>query len=266
MIKEEGALNSKPKAIDEIDKQLILYKQCKDERKKHLIHLKIVEVGMEYVKKIASGVSVQSGISNEDLIQVGSIGLIKAIELFDSERNAKFKTYASYLIRGEIKHYLRDKASIIRAPRELQELVARISISIKEMKENGILEPTEEQISNATGIELQKVHEVLGLELSISTLSLDQAASVVDEDNLSLIDKIPSGDYQEFLSSYENKIMIAAAINKLPEDLKDIIELSYYHDLNQREIAEKLKLSQMQVSRRLKKAINKMYEIIKYKD
>ena len=222
---------------------------------------------MEYVKKIASGVSAQSGIPNEDLIQVGSIGLIKAIELFDPQKTAKFKTYAGYLIRGEIKHYLRDKASIIRAPRELQELVAKIGNAMKELKTNGYDEPTEEQIAEVTGIDIEKVQDVLDLELSISTLSLDQTvSSSTEDDELTLVDKIPSGDYQEFLTSYENKIMLASAINKLPVELREMIELSYYHDLNQREIAEKMNISQMQVSRRLKKAINKLYEIIKYKE
>lgn len=85
-------------------------------------------------------------------------------------------------------------------------------------------------------------------------------------DDLTLIDKIPSGDYQEFMNSYENKLMLAAAIKKLPKDLQQIVEMSYYEDLNQREISEKINISQMQVSRRLKKALSKMYEIIKSKD
>ena len=104
------------------------------------------------------------------------------------------------------------------------------------------------------------------IELCKSTLSLDQTLTSSDDDDLTLIDKIPAGDYQEFLSSYENKIMLAAAIKKLPSELQQIIELSYYQDLNQREIAEKINISQMQVSRRLKKALSKMYEIIKYQE
>ena len=257
-------MSNTPKTIDDLDELLVSYKNCKDERKKHLIHLKIVEISMNYVKKIASGVATQSGIPTEDLVQVGSIGLIKAIELYNHKKPAKFKTYAGYLIRGEIKHYLRDKASIIRAPRELQELVAKIGAAVKELKAKGIEEPTEELIAEVTGLGVNKVHEVLDLELSISILSLDQAiSSSIEDDEMTLVDKIPSGDYQEFLSSYENKIMLVDAINKLPDDLKEIIELSYYHDLNQREIAERKNVSQMQVSRRLKKAINKLYEIIK---
>jgi len=256
-----------PKTIGELDSLIIAYKQCKDDRKKHLIHLQVLEIAMVYVKKVAAGISAQYGIASEDLVQVGSIGLIKAIELFDPEKSAKFKTYAGYLIRGEIKHYLRDKASLIKTPRELQEHIAKINTAIKELKAKGYNEPTEEQIAEATGLDEEKIQNFMDLELSVSTLSLDQTIpSATEDDELTLADKIPAGDYQEFLTSYENKIMLAAAINKLPADLREIIELSYYHDLNQREIAERKSISQMQVSRRIKKAINKLYEIIKYKE
>lgn len=256
-------LNSKEKLSDDLDAQLIAYKECKDEKKKRMLHINIVEDSMQLVKKIAGSISSQSGISNEDLVQVGSIGLIKAIEFFDPAKNARFKTYASYFIRGEIKHYLRDKASIIKAPRELQELVFKISSSVKQLKEKGIDDPSEDQIADMLNLPLEKIHEVMGIELCKSTLSLDQAISSVDDDDITLIDKIPAGDYQEFMNSYENKIMLASAIKKLPPDLQQIIELSYYQDLNQREISERINISQMQVSRRLKKALNKMYEIIK---
>lgn len=252
------------KILDELDKKILAYKDCKDKKKKQMLHLQIVENSMQLVKRIASG--IKTAFSVEDLIQVGSIGLIKAIEFFDPDKNTKFRTYATYFIRGEIKHYLRDKASMIKAPRELQELLFKITTAIRDLKERGFDEPSEEQISESTGVDVQKIHEVMQLELSKSTLSLDQAISSVDDDDLTLIDKIPSGDYQEFLSSYEDKITIASAIEQLPKDLKEIIELSYYHDLNQREISEKINISQMQVSRRLKKALSKMYEIIKTKD
>lgn len=251
---------------EELDRQLLAYKTCNDEKKKRMLHLQIVENAMQLVKKIACSIVVQAGISNEDLIQVGSIGLIKAIEFFDTDKNTKFKTYAAYFIRGEIKHYLRDKASMIKAPRELQELVFKISSAVKQLKENGYDEPTEEQIAEIVGVDEKKIHEVMEIELCKTTLSLDQAISSVDDDDLTLIDKIPSGDYQEIINSNENKIMLEQAIEKLPTDLKEIIELSYYHDLNQREISEIIHISQMQVSRRLKKALHKMYEIIQTKE
>ena len=246
-----------------LDELLLSYKQCADPRKKRMIHLSIVETAMEFVKRIANSIASQSSISNEDLIQVGSIGLIKAIEFYNPEKNTKFKTYASYFIKGEIKHYLRDKASLIKAPRELQELVFKISNTIKHLTQKGFSEPSVKQISENSGISEKKIQEVMEIEYCKSTLSLDQTLAPDDED-ISLLDKIPSGDYQEILNSSENKIMLETAINKLPEELRKILELSYYEDLNQREIAERIGISQMQVSRRLKKALNKMYEIIKY--
>ena len=112
---------------NELDALLISFKNTKDEKKKRMLHLKIVEEAMDLVKKIANTISLQSGISNEDLVQVGSLGLIKAIEFYKLDMNTKFKTYATYFIKGEIKHYLRDKASIIKAPRELQELMFKIN-------------------------------------------------------------------------------------------------------------------------------------------
>ncbi len=255
-------MDAKEKQTEELDALLISFKNSKDEKKKRMLHLKIVEEAMDLVKKIANTIALQSGISNEDLIQVGSLGLIKAIEFYRLDMNTKFKTYATYFIKGEIKHYLRDKASIIKAPRELQELLFKINTAKKKLTETGSEDPTPEQIAEYLDLPVAKINEVIEIERCKSTLSLDQSFMQEDED-ISLLDKIPANDYQEFMNSYENKIMLASTIKRLPPDLREIIELSYYQDLNQREISEKMNMSQMQVSRRLKKALSKMYELIK---
>ena len=248
--------------IEKLDNLIIAYKQCVDDKKKRMLHLKVVEEAMVLVKKIANTIALQSGVSNEDLIQVGSLGLIKSIDSYSHCHNTKFRTYATYFIKGEIKHYLRDKAAMIKAPRELQELVFKISCTIKSLSENGVEDPSVEDIANELGISAEKVEEVLNIDKYKNELSLDQYFKGEDED-FSLLDKIPAGDYQEFINSYEDKIMISEAVKKLPSELKEIIELSYYEDLNQREISEKINISQMQVSRRLKKALNKLYELIR---
>jgi len=254
-------LDTQDNQYEELDALLISFRNSTDEKKKRMLHLKIVEKSMDLVKKIANTIALQSSISNEDLIQVGSLGLIKAIEFYKLDMNTKFRTYATYFIKGEIKHYLRDKASIIKAPRELQELLFKINSARKKLNESGFEDPTPEQISEILEIPVTKINEVIEIERCKSTLSLDQSFMQDDEDT-SLIDKIPANDYREFMNSYENKIMLAATIKKLPKELREIIELSYYQDLNQREISEKMNMSQMQVSRRLKKALNKMYELI----
>ncbi len=250
------------KTYEKLDDLIAFFKDSKDEKKKRMLYLKIVEEAMSLVKKIANTISMQSGVSNEDLVQVGSVGLIKAINAYKLNMNTRFRTYATYFIKGEIKHYLRDKAAIIKAPRELQELVFKISSTVKKLNEEGIEDPTAQNIADVLKLPVQKVEEVLNIDKYKNALSLDQYLKGDDED-LFLIDRIPSGDYKEFINSYEDKIMLAAAIKKLPPELRQIIELSYFEDLNQREISEKIHISQMQVSRRLKKALNRMYELIK---
>ncbi|HNW26755.1 MAG TPA: sigma-70 family RNA polymerase sigma factor [Candidatus Gastranaerophilaceae bacterium] len=245
----------------QIHEWLLTYRNSKDEKLKKQLKNLIVIAAMPFVKRIACGLARRATDPVDDLIQVGSLGLVKAIDLYNPEISNKFKTYATYLITGEIKHYLRDKASMIKAPREIQELAYRINCVIKQLNEEGFDEPTSEQVAQIMSIPINKIEGIIEVDRRKSTLSLDQS-TIYDDEDTALIDKIPSGDYQEFMDSYEKKIMLSGAIKKLEPNLKEIIELSYYDELNQREIAQKLNISQMQVSRRLKRALNRMYNII----
>lgn len=245
----------------QIHEWLLTYKSSTDKKIKKELQNLIVVAAMPFVKKIACGLARRSTDPVDDLIQVGSVGLIKAIDLYNPEVGTKFKTYATYLITGEIRHYLRDKASMIKAPREIQELAFRINTVIKHLTEDGV-EPTSEQVAEVMSLPVHKVNDIIEVDRRKSTISLDQTFTFDDDDTMSLADKIPSGDYQEFLDSYEEKIMLSNAISRLRPKMKEVLELSYYEDLNQREISEKLNISQMQVSRRLKQALEEMYKII----
>ena len=250
----------------QVTEWLASYKKTDNEKQKKQLQNLIVVATMPLVKKIACSLARRSTDPIDDLIQVGSLGLIKAIEFYNPDISTKFKTYASYLITGEIRHYLRDKASMIKAPREIQELAFRINNYIKQLVEESGDEPTTEEVAKAMHVSVQKVNIAIEVDRRKNTISLDQTFNTSDDDNISLADKIPSGDHQEILNSYEEKIMLSKAIEKLPEDLKAVIEFNYYEDLNQRQIAEKLGISQMQVSRRLKKALSAMYDIITNSD
>lgn len=245
----------------QINDWLVTYKSSNDKKVRKELQNLIVVASMPFVKKVAGGLARRSTDPVDDLIQVGAVGLIKAIDLYNPDLGTKFKTYATYLITGEIRHYLRDKASMIKAPREIQELAFRINCVIKDLMKDGH-EPTPEEIAEAMSLSVSKVNDVIEVDRRKSTISLDQTSSYDDDDSMSLADKIPSGDYQEFLDLYEEKIMLSKAISKLKPKLREVIELSYYEDLNQREISEKLNISQMQVSRRLKQALEDMYKII----
>lgn len=249
-----------------IHEWLLTYKSSDDAKLKKQLQNLIVIAAMPFVKKVACGLARRATDPVDDLIQVGAVGLIKAIDLYNPEIGTKFKTYATYLITGEIRHYLRDKASMIKAPREIQELAYRINMVIKQLTEDGGNEPTSEQIAEILSLPVNKVQDIIEVDRRKSTLSLDQTLSLENDETISLADKIPSGDYQEFLSAYEEKIMLSKAISKLKPKLREVIELSYYEDLNQREISKKLNVSQMQISRRLKQALAEMYKIITAKE
>lgn len=245
----------------QIHEWLVAYKSTSDNKIKKQLQNLIVVAAMPFVKKIACGLARRATDPVDDLIQVGAVGLIKSVDLYNPEIGTKFKTYATYLITGEIRHYLRDKASMIKAPREIQELAFRINCVIKQLTKDG-QEPTAEQIAETMSLSVNKINDVIEVDRRKSTVSLDQTFHMDDDDTMSLADKIPSGDYQHFLEAYEEKIMLSKAIAQLKPKMKEVIELSYYQDLNQREISERLNISQMQVSRRIKQALEEMYKII----
>ncbi len=247
---------------DELNDLLLQYKHCSDAKKKKILHIRIVELALVYVKKIVSGPAYKNYNLQEDLFQVGSIGLMKAIDFFDLSKNTKFKTYATYFIKGEIKHYLRDKASFIKPPREIQELSYKISTASRELNEEGKDGTSTALIAERLGLPEKKIEDVLSLDLGQEILSLDQNPNNSDDDDLSLMDKIPDGDYKDFLSNSENRLMLNSALGKLPQDMKQILIMNYFEDLNQKEISERLGLSPMQVSRKIKKALGKLYELV----
>ena len=261
----ERNLANQDETFIQIHDWLVTYKKSNDKKLKKQLQNLIVVASMPFVKRIAFGLARRATDPVDDLIQVGAVGLIKAIDLYNPDMGTKFKTYATYLITGEIRHYLRDKASMIKAPREIQELAFRINCVIKKLTEDGC-EPSSEQIAEAMSLPVNKINDIIEVDRRKSTISLDQTTTYDDEDSISLADKIPSGDYMEFLSTYEEKIMLSGAISLLKPKLKEVLELSYYEDLNQREISEKLDISQMQVSRRLKQALEDMYKIITKKE
>lgn len=249
-------------ADEKLEDLLIQYKNSTDDKKRRLLHIKIIELSLSYVKKIVSMPVYRAYGIQEDLFQVGSIGLLKAIDFFDINKNTKFKTYATYFIKGEIKHYLRDKANFIKPPREIQEFSYKITQVIKDLNDAGLDGTSPKLIAEKLNMSEERVELAMRLMKERDILSLDQSSSDEDEE-IALIDKIPDGDYKVFLSNSENRLMLNSAIEKLPQDLREILILNYYNDLTQREIAEKLNMSVMQVSRKIKKGLNTLYNIVK---
>ena len=233
-------------------------------QKKRLMNLIVVAM-MPVVKKIANSIARRAEDPVEDLIQAGSIGLVKAIERYNPDLCPKFRIYAGYLIVGEMQHYMRDKVALIKVPREIIEIAMRIKNFVKNLSDEEMDKMTSEKVAEALDVPLQKINTAIDIDRRKKVASLDELINV-DGNKTSIGDLTPAYDYKEFSEQKDRQLEIDEIIKNLPSEYKEIVELFYYEDMKQTEIAEKLELNQMMVSRRLKKAFNYMYTIIKKND
>ena len=255
---------------EEINFQEILswlekYRKISSKKSKMQLQNIIAIACIPLVKKIARSLARRSTDPVEDLIQVGSMGLLKAIHLYNPEISKNFKTYATYLITGEIRHYLRDKASMIKAPRAIQELAYRVNKMSTEIFEEVGEKPTESEIADKMAVSVDRVHEAIEMDRRKQPVSLDQLVFQTDDENSSWGDKIADLSYQNLPNVQEERIMLTESLNALDEELRKIIELTYFEDMSQMEIAKKLGISQMQVSRKLKSALEQLIDMVNEK-
>ena len=249
----------------EVSSWLEEYQSLTSEKSKKQLQNLIAITCLPLVKRIARNLARRATDPIEDIIQVGSLGLIKAIQLYNPQVSKNFKTYATYLITGEIRHYLRDKASMIKAPRAIQELAYRVNKISLELAEELGEKPTETQLASKMDVPVAKVFEAIEVDRRKQTISLDQLTFQENEDFSNWDEKIPDINYQNYQSSQEDRIMLLESLKNLEPSLQEIIKLTYFDDLSQVEIAKKLNISQMQVSRKLKKATNLLHEMIEEK-
>ncbi|OGI09714.1 MAG: hypothetical protein A3F80_07390 [Candidatus Melainabacteria bacterium RIFCSPLOWO2_12_FULL_35_11] len=242
----------------DVHKLLSEYNKTKDKA----IRDKIVQMTISLVKRISYGLARRSTDPVDDLIQVGSIGLVKAIEQFDPRAGAKFHTYATHLITGEIRHYLRDKTSMIRAPRELQELSFRISRLVQDLIHELGREPSDAEVAEVLQIHPDKISEAFEVDRRRTLISLDQTLTTDGTSEQLLIDTLEDSSHQLKFSSEEDNIMLQGAIRQLKDNLREVITMTFYQDLSQTEVARRLGISQMQVSRRLRAATAELQRIL----
>ncbi len=246
----------------EITSWLLEYKKSDDVKIKKKLKSLIAMSYMPLVKKVARSFARRSSDPVEDIIQVGAIGLLKAIDLYEEGKSTSFKTYAVYLITGEIRHYLRDKTSMIRAPREIRELSYRVHKITMELTQKYGAPPTDEQLAHALEMPKQKINEVNELERRTSTISIDQIITADGDVGASIADKIPDESEDNSRELLENRMILNQAIETLSEEDKTLVTMCFYDGLNQREISDKLNISQMQVSRKMKKALSKLFKFV----
>jgi RNA polymerase sigma-B factor len=189
----------------------------------------------------------------EDLVQVGSIGLIKAVDRFDTDRGVEFSTYATPTIIGEIKRYFRDKGWAIRVPRRLQELRMQITAATADLNQSLGRSPTPREIAESIGCSVEEIIEGLESSNAYATLSLDAGSDDSDEGGPSMLDAIGMED--ESLERVEIRESVKPLLEGLPEREKKILLLRFFKNMTQSQIAEEIGVSQMHVSRLLTRTL-----------
>ena len=191
----------------------------------------------------------------EDLVQVGTIGLLKSIDRFDLDRGVEFSTYATPTIIGEIKRYFRDKGWAIRVPRRLQELRMQIGATSAELTQSLGRSPTARELAERIGCSVEEILEGIESSNAYSTLSLD--ASDGDDDGAgTMLDAIGVDD--ENLEHVEIRESIKPLLDRLGAREKRILLLRFFKNMTQSQIAEEIGVSQMHVSRLLSRTLEQL--------
>lgn len=196
----------------------------------------------------------------DDLIQVGTIGLIKAIDRFDPSRGLEFTTYATPTILGEIKRHFRDKGWSVRVPRRLQELSAKVNQANDELTNELSRSPSVEEIAKRVGASVDDVLEAMESSSAYSSVPLEGGGSSDDDDAPSVIDHYATED--ENLAASDDRIVLEDAIRDFSPREKDVIRMRFFEGMTQVEIAERLGISQVQVSRLLRCTLRRVQDKI----
>jgi RNA polymerase sigma-B factor len=225
------------------------------------IRNQILELNLGLVRKEVCHWINQCQENYDDLLQVGCMGLILAIERFDIEKGFAFSSFALPYIRGEIQHYLRDKGYSIRIPRRCLELKNQSNSIVRELRNKLNRQPTDIEIARELGVSLQEWQEVKLAHQNREPISLDSTTN--DDDNKNtLVDCLPDNQYRSFQLAQEDKIRLNNALCQLEDGTRKVLEFVFLQDLTQKETAEKLGVSVITVSRRIKKGIAKMRGLV----
>ena len=193
---------------------------------------------------------------HDDLLQVASLGLIKAIDRFEPGRGTKFSSYAAPTILGELKRHFRDKGWALHVPRELQERALAVNRETELLSKALGRSPRVGEVAQALGCSVEQVLEAQDAAASYEAASLNARTSRDDDEAAELVDLLGAEDHAYEL--VESRDAIASTWRALPEIERQVVELRFMQDLTQREIGEKIGYSQMHVSRLLRRALKRL--------
>jgi RNA polymerase sigma-B factor len=223
---------------------------------------RLVQQNIGLVRKVAHQVSRHCAEPFENLVQVGSMGLIRAVERFDVGRGHSFSSFAVPYIRGEMQHYLRDRSSSVRIPRRFQELARKGRRVSQELGEALGHLPTEYEVADALGISAEEWYNVRLSEVKRMLLSLDTPVSSQDDATFSLGDILPDFKYHSFQLAEEDRLRLRQALYELESPTREILDYVFFQNLTQTETARRMGMSPMTVSRKIKSGLRQLWHVL----
>lgn len=233
-------------------------------RDKPSVHLRneLVRRNVGLVRKVAHQVSGRCSEPYEDLVQVGCLGLIRAVERFDVGRGHSFSSFAVPYIRGEMQHYLRDRSCSVRIPRRLQELARQGRKVGQDVAQELGRALGEKELAELLDISSEEWRQVKLARSNHIPLSLDAPVNVQEDAAFCLGDLLPDASYQSFCLAEEDRLRLQQALTHLESTTREIIEFVFFQDLTQTETARRLGLSPMTVSRRITKGLRELWGVL----
>ena len=242
--RQGGHVGVRNRTVDEL---LVAYHRDgnRDARDQVLVEL------MPLVRSLAARYAGR-GEPLDDLVQVGALGLIKAVDRFDISRGVEFTSYGVPTIVGEIRRHFRDKAWAMHVPRRVKELSVRLSRVLDELTTRLGRSPTIAELAEALAVEEEDVIDALDASHAFSTRSLDASTSAGDQ----LAERLATSD--PGFEGDEDRWLLAAGLDALDPRARRIVDLRFFEEKTQSQIAAELGISQMHVSRLLRSALEVM--------
>src|SRR5688500_5743474 len=237
----------------ELREKFVVFAETRDER----VRAELIEAHLGLAEYLARRFA-NRGEPLDDLVQVASLGLVKAVERFDPGRGLEFTTFATPTIVGELKRHFRDKGWAVRVPRRVQELHLRVTRVVDDLSLELGRSPTVTEIAKRAGTTEDEVIEAIDAGSAYRSTSLD-AGRGDDDDSPGLLGQLGALDPE--MASAERRAALGPLIAELPEREQVMLYLRFYEGMTQSEIAKRLGISQMHVSRLLSRSLQRLREV-----
>jgi RNA polymerase sigma-B factor len=237
-----------PEEREVLRRKFVEYRDSHDRRLRNELIEAHKSLAMHLARRFAN-----RGEPFDDLLQVAYLGMLKAVERFDPERNLEFSTFATATVEGELKRHFRDRTWSVRVPRRPQELHLRLGNAINELSQRLKRPPRIPELAEELGVAEEDVLEAMEVGGAYRSTSIDSRPSENSE-TLTLEGRLGEDDHGFDLA--EHRVLLERVIEELPEREQTIIRLRFFEEMTQTEIAQQVGISQMHVSRLLARTLS----------